>query len=166
MKGKPFARDGKTHPWAFMEKFEIPNLDNPTETYLTRWRIIQTPFASLYLHRMDGPDSRADLHDHPWSFLSIILWGGYVEHRLNLHTRIAEFKTRRHFNIMRRDDAHYIDQLLRTPTWTLLFVGRRRRTWGYWRPMHRKGGWTWDEFDKDVNGLAFDQAMKVRRGSA
>jgi hypothetical protein len=45
--------------WAFMEKFEVPNLDDPTETYLTRWRIIQTPLFAIYLHRFDGPDSRA-----------------------------------------------------------------------------------------------------------
>lgn len=51
--------------WAFMERFVIPNLDDPSETYLTRWRIVQTPWFAIFLHRMDGPDSRPTLHDHP-----------------------------------------------------------------------------------------------------
>lgn len=147
--------------WAFMERFEIPDLDNPERLYLTRLRIVATPWFGVYLHRLDGPDSRPTLHDHPWSFVSLILRGGYVERRLNLHDRWVETHTRRLLNVMRRGDAHYIRELLRVPTWTLLLVGRRRRTWGYLEPM-TAGGWIWTPFDRHEHATEFDAAMRVR----
>lgn len=152
-----------TKQWAFMERFEIPHLDHPERNYLTRLRIIQTPWCALYLHRIDTPDSRPTLHDHPWSFLAIILRGGYVEVRQNQHTK-KNFRARRRWvNLMRRDDAHYIERLLRTPTWTLLLVGARRRTWGYWRPnAGHRGSWYWTPFDRDVHAEEFDAAMAER----
>lgn len=84
------------------------------------------------------------------------------EMRLNRHTRETYRRTINHVNVMRRDDAHYIERLHRTPTWTLLLVGARRRTWGYWRKMHRDGGWTWDQFDTDVHAYEFDKFMAER----
>lgn len=152
--------------WAFMERFEVPDLDHPERTYLSRLRIVQTPWCALYLHRMDTPDSRPTLHDHPWSFVSFVLRGGYVEQRLNLKTRAVERKHRRRLNVMRRDDAHYIERLDRTPTWTLLFVGARRRTWGYWRArFDHRASWTWTPFDTDFHAEEFDAAMAAREAT-
>lgn len=151
--------------WAFMERFEIPSFDDPDTLYLVRWRIVQTPWVSLFLHRFDGPDSRPTFHDHPWSFVSIILRGGYVERRLGKHgARGTRQRLIRHVNVMRRDDAHYIEVLTRTPTWSLLVVGKRRRTWGYWRPIvgSTRGGWSWHPFDRDVHADEFDEALKAR----
>lgn len=151
-----------------MEKFVIPNLDDPTETYLTRWRIVQTPWFALYLHRMDGPDSRPTLHDHPWDFLSIVLRGGYVERRLDPLTRqVNEHRTVRRVNRMRTHDAHAIRSLLRVPTWTLLLVGARRRTWGYIEPSWhagygQRGEWVWTEFSQHPYDAQFKAAMAAR----
>lgn len=64
--------------WAFMQRFEIPNYDSEGN-YLTRWRVVQTPWFGIYVHRFDGPDPRPTLHDHPWNFQSLVLVGGYVE---------------------------------------------------------------------------------------
>lgn len=154
--------------FAFMEKFVVPHFDRTDENYLERLRIIQTPWFAIYLHRLGTPDSRPVLHDHPWSFVSFILRGGYIEKRLNKHTMQAELRYRRWVNIMRRDDAHYIVELDREPTWTLLFVGKRRRTWGYWRKMTgdpegvRRQTWTWTPFDRDVHADEFDRIMERR----
>lgn len=171
MSAKPQAQ--RSSAWAFMERFEIPSFDDPDTLYLTRWRIIQTPWASLYLHRMDSPDSRPTLHDHPWPFVSFVLLGGYIERRLNLHTREIEERSIRRINVMRRDDAHWIDALHRTPTWTFLFVGKRRRTWGYLRRVTHgpsydawpddRGSWSWTPFDRDEHAEEFDRAMAARR---
>lgn len=149
-----------------LDRFVIPNLDHPDETYLTRWRIVETPWASLFLHRFDGPDSRPVLHDHPWSFVSIILRGGYQEERRDERDRTVRTRQIRFVNVMRRDDAHFISHLNRLPTWSLLLVGKRRRTWGYWRPVGNsgRGAEYWTPFDRDVNGELFDEAMAVRGG--
>ena len=158
-----------------MERFEIPNLDHPEQTYLSRLRIVQTPWFALYLHRMDGPDSRPTLHDHPWNFVSLILRGGYVERRLDPATmRVTERHRVRWVNRVRTHDAHAITALLRVPTWTLLLVGPRRRTWGYWEVDDRDLGrqfahrrrWTWTEFDKHPHAEEFDRAMAARRGES
>lgn len=151
--------------WAFMSKFVIPNLDNPTETYLTRWRIIQTPWFALYLHRMGGPDSRDTLHDHPWNFTSVVLRGGYVERRLNTHDlHVNDVHMVRRVNRMRTHDAHAISRLLRIPTWTLVCVGRRVRMWGYWEPM-TWNHWRWTPYDKHKHAREFDEALAARNGS-
>lgn len=95
--------------WRIVDRFVIPNLDNPEQLYMTRWRILETPWFGLFVHRFDGPDSRPVLHDHPWSFVSLLVRGGYVEHRLNLRDRTVKVREVRHLNVMRRDDAHFID---------------------------------------------------------
>lgn len=155
---------GRSPRWAFMEKFEVPNYDDDG-IYLTRWRVVQTPWGGVYLHRLTGPDPRPTLHDHPWRFLSLVLRGGYIERRLDLLTmRVDENHRIRRLNRVRSSDAHAIVQLSRTPTWTLLFVGRRVRTWGYLEPDVR-GGWRWTEFDKHPHAREFDQAMARRRGT-
>jgi len=152
--------------WAFMERFEVPNLDNPTQTYLSRLRIVQTPWFALYLHRMDGPDSRPTLHDHPWNFLSLVLRGGYIERRLDPHSMLVDEQHRvRWVNRMRTHDAHAITELLRVPTWTLLLVGPRRRTWGYLEHRFNLTAWHWTEYDKHRHAAEFDRAMAARRAS-
>jgi hypothetical protein len=56
-------RDGKTNP-----------------VYLIRYSLFSCPWFSVKLHRIFLSDDDC-MHDHPWSFLSIILWGGYFEHK-------------------------------------------------------------------------------------
>lgn len=148
--------------WAVMEKFEIPDYDRPERNYLTRWRIIQTPVFALYLHRMDGPDARKTLHDHPWPFVSVIIRGGYIERRLDPRDMSVAPRTVKRVNVMPLRAAHAIRELLRTPTWTFLIVGRRVRTWGYWEPMWQTGKWEWTEFDKHLHAEEFDRALRQR----
>lgn len=153
---------GRSARWAFMERFEVPNYDDDG-TYLTRWRIIQTPLCALYLHRLSGPDPRTTLHDHPWNFLSVVLRGGYIERRLDPSTTEVDEQHRvRWFNRVRANDAHAIVTLKRTPTWTLLLVGRRRRTWGYWELDEDPGFWRWTEFNRHPHAYEFDAAMRRR----
>jgi hypothetical protein len=49
--------------------------------YLIRYSIFSCPWFAVKLHRILISDDDC-LHDHPGSFISIILWGGYVEHTL------------------------------------------------------------------------------------
>lgn len=115
--------------FAVMRRFDIVDPDGGL--YLTRWRVIQTPWGSLYVHRIARPDWRPVLHDHPWSFVSFILRGGYTEVRFDpIALRLTTRRVRR-LNVVRRHDAHYITALDRTPTWSVLLVGARRRHWGY-----------------------------------
>lgn len=49
--------------------------------YLVRWRLrLSTELCGVYVHRFLEPDVPV-YHDHPWNFLTLILKGGYTEHR-------------------------------------------------------------------------------------
>lgn len=141
---------GKRKPWQFMTKFVIS--DDKGSPYLIRWRVIQTPYAALYLHKFLRGDSDPFVHDHPWNFISIVLRGGYVEMRRNNMTHKVYPRHVKHINVMHTHDAHYISTLDRVPTWSLLLVGRRVRTWGFWQSRNdmepgKVQNQTWTEFD-------------------
>lgn len=179
---KATLASGRSARWAFMERFEVPDYDHPERNYLTRWRLIQTPWFGIYLHRFDGPDPRPTLHDHPWPFRSLVLRGGYVEadtyskspgrlpvnadcitdiplESLRWHGAWTTLRARS-VNRKNATDTHTIVSLLRVPTWTLMFVGRRVREWGY---VDRDGRWT--RFDLHPHAAEFDAALAHRRRS-
>lgn len=171
MAKSPKLASNRSARWAFMEQFEVPNYDRPG-TYLTRIRLVQTPLFGVYLHRFDGPDPRATLHDHPWPFLSLVLRGGYVERRLDLMTmEVDEHHAIRWVNFMPKGGAHAIMRLTRVPTWSLMFVGRRSRIWGYWEqawkhyemPPVPTDPWTWTQFDRHPHAAEFDAALARRK---
>lgn len=47
---------------------------------MIRYKLLHTPWFGLYFHRIMRSDMGRHFHDHPWSFLSLILRGGYTEH--------------------------------------------------------------------------------------
>lgn len=58
------------------------------QVYLDRWGLISDRVGGVLLHRMEAPDPGLDLHDHPWPFVSIILWGGYTEYRCDVREAV------------------------------------------------------------------------------
>lgn len=110
------------------------------KVHFRRWRILATPWFNIYIHNILRSDEDADPHDHPWSFLSIILWGGYMEAWLGAyedwryHEGQALRNSRRSPGTMvyhHAKDFHKIT-LLKDSAWTLVFTfGKRRPSWGY-----------------------------------
>jgi hypothetical protein len=112
--------------------------------YILRLHIVKTPWFAVCLHWIRKPDAEPYLHDHPVSFLSIILRGKYAE----LRQRMAELSPRllihRWFNFVRADkhDRHRI-MFTRANTLTLCFMGPKTREWGF----HTRGGWVyWKDY--------------------
>jgi hypothetical protein len=63
-----------------VERHEIGRSGHP---YLTRWVLLGTRFGEgrkLFLHYFHQSDYAGALHDHPWSFTSLLIWPGYFEH--------------------------------------------------------------------------------------
>ncbi|MFP5276951.1 MAG: DNA methyltransferase [Acidobacteriota bacterium] len=52
--------------------------------YLTRYTLFSTPWIHLCIHVFHRSDAD-ELHDHPWPFASLILWGGYIEESASKH---------------------------------------------------------------------------------
>ena len=131
--------------------------------YLHRWRLLAGPAGrALYLHRYVGSDwaSRV-LHDHPKTFLSIGLWGGYVEEfavwceqppttingrLVRRYALIWERNERRQFRApwIRTFPPEHMHRLRVTKRgcWTLVYVGPHVKDWYFWpkrmrTPAHR-----------------------------
>lgn len=120
--------------WRFMSPRAI---GDGKSVYLWRLRILVTPWFSIFLHRIYRPDNQRELHDHPWTFLSIILRGWYIENvpNPNWSPRIPYVgRDVKVFNWKLAEGRHSIRWLSRSPVWMLVFTGRRRRKWGFWVP--------------------------------
>jgi len=105
-------------------------------TYLYRW-LVSSRFKSLkiYIHHFVGNDWSRDLHDHPKRFISIGLWGWYLEERPcpqfpEMHTHEYRYQA----PWIRSFPATHIHRL-RVPSkncWTLVIVLKPVREWGFW----------------------------------
>lgn len=121
------------------------------EVYLDRWGLSHDRIGGVLIHRMQAPDPGVDLHDHPFWFVTIPLWGGYTEERAQNRdapglaviaerwpetcTRGAEEERRPlRPKVMRLDECHRITKLHRRTVWTLVIKGPRRRSWGFYLP--------------------------------
>lgn len=109
--------------------------------YLRRLHIIQVPkVGTIMLHWIVRPDRARDLHDHPVSFLSLVLRGAYYEHILE-ERGAYQFETIRYirrWNFKRATDAHRISDVFGPKgVLTLVFTGPKVREWGF----HTDAGW-------------------------
>lgn len=117
--------------------------------YLTRLHLVKTPWFALALHWIKKPDPEPYLHDHPVSFLSLVLRGWYTESRsqgLPVHDK-AEVVTRKWFNFFTAGDwdRHSIDRCAPN-TLTLCFMGPKVREWGFHTPQ----GWVyWRDYYRE-----------------
>lgn len=139
--------------WALWQRLTVPCEDG--QPYLVRLRIVQTPWFGVYLHDIYEPDADRDPHDHPWSFVSIVLRGSYTE-RLHTAPRVdlTQWRTNtwRRFSAHRmgRDTAHRITQAA-PGLKTLVLVGRRRGDWGFFTEPW--GGWVqWQQYERPTSG--------------
>lgn len=112
--------------------------------YMIRRTLFTCPWFSIKLHKILISDYDC-LHDHPWAFLSLILWGGYVEHR-EVHkagknavhavpiviTRIYHPGT---LLYRAAQSKHKLE--IHQPCWTLVVTFKKTREWGFWTP----NGW-------------------------
>jgi hypothetical protein len=105
--------------------------------FLVRWRA----GVSVFLHNIRHEDDDRDPHDHPRSFLTIVLRGGYTDEcwkKCEFHTnhpphgmsgvehlRVGSIRLRK------AEHIHRVRDVLPN-TWTLTIWGPYRRTWGFW----------------------------------
>lgn len=112
--------------------------------YMSRWRFFNAPRWlggwGLRVHRIVRSDMDRELHDHPFSFLSIILWGGYWElsHAPKCPSSIGHHEACRleeryrvgSFVFRRAEHAHRL--VLSRPAWTFVIRGPIRKRWGFY----------------------------------
>ena len=120
------------------------------------------PF-NVTLHKIVRSDDPI-MHDHPWSYMTIVIKGGYWEHTPvfnNEDKMIAEFQTWRgpgSIIYRKANEYHWLELEDGKPATTLFFMGSQQREWGFlvetkkglhrwikytdylsdWKPYHEK----------------------------
>lgn len=122
--------------------FYIGGTERP---YMLRWFLIpRNGWLNVYLHKFLRDDDDRALHDHPWTFLSIMIRGRYFE-----HTEAGTVERRAPSAALRHAEHRHRVELPKTlrgdpvPCWTIVITGRKWRTWGFWCP---RGFVPWHEF--------------------
>jgi hypothetical protein len=93
------------------------------------------------LHWIVRPDPQPDLHDHPNSFLSLVISGWYDEEVLGTDG-ITRTEKVRWWNFKRATDRHRIVRIGGQVV-TLVFAGAVIRGWGF----HTPTGWqAWRDY--------------------
>ncbi len=95
--------------------------------YLRRWAIAIDRFASIRLHHWHSGDDPRNFHDHPWDFVTIVLWGAYTDVTESGEERMTpgtiRYRPALHRHTVRVDKGG---------CWTLLLTGKVVRKWGFW----------------------------------
>jgi len=110
------------------------------EPYLERYYLFlkdRTNFPfNIFLHKFLKGDP-ADVHDHPWSYRTIILVGGYYEWTPIFNPAGLMIGEKRswcgpgHTRKCEPNSYHRIELKPNTPCWTLFMPGRQERDWGF-----------------------------------
>jgi hypothetical protein len=128
---KRLYKTGST--WALWRWTEVDS------EYIRRLHVVKTPWFAICLHWILKPDPEPYLHDHPVSFLSLILRGGYTE-RQGGYWRTERLATHRWYNWIDASDGvtHTITDV-KPKTLTLCLMGPKTRDWGF----HTEVGWVY-----------------------
>lgn len=130
------------------------------DPYLLRWWLLpRNPVFNVYLHCFKRSDDDRALHDHPWSNLSILLRGRYIEHTerngepAQRELAAGDWRLR-----LLGSFRHRVELFPGEFAWTLFLTGPRYRSWGFYCLR----GWVhWKDFtadgDKGAVGRGCDQ---------
>jgi hypothetical protein len=92
-----------------------------------RYQIVKSRWFNVYLHQLDAPEWHpVGCHDHPWSFVTILLKGGYLEHH-------EENYIRRYPGEILYRPASWTHDVI-TPfgrSWSLVITGPKKNNWGF-----------------------------------
>jgi hypothetical protein len=94
--------------------------------YVIRWRF-ETPWGSIRLHHWLAPDDDRAKHDHPWSFVTFVLKGGYTDASPSgdehLKAPAIRYRDAEHQHTVFPDEGG---------AWTVIITGPKIRKWGFW----------------------------------
>jgi hypothetical protein len=127
------------------------------EGYMNRWWLLKPrkwlPISARVHEIIRSDDDRA-LHDHPWSYVSIILRGGYWE-----HTPDGKRKYYGAGSILYRPytSIHRLEIPEGTTATTLFIMGPYKQGWGFHTP---EGKIPWREYIGEEAAQEAEQELK------
>ncbi len=130
--------------WALMRKVkEIRS--RAGVLHFVRFAVFETPWLSLYVHRIHAADADPHLHSHPWPFATVVLSGTYVEKAEAGRFRRGPLSVR----AAGVGYFHKIERVVEGPVTTVLLAGRRREDWYYLVDGERV---RFDEYRREKHG--------------
>jgi hypothetical protein len=142
---KNYKGSGSTEGRSIFRRWRIGKFEYRSDLiafdYMRRW-MLKTPWFTLRLHHILRSDDDRAHHDHPMSFISWILRGGYIEYTPNNPPR-------RYLPgdvlVRRAEDLHFL-KLIGDSAWTFLITTPFYRQWGFqtpdgWIPAHEYDEW-------------------------
>ncbi len=113
------------------------------------WQKWTSFLPCVYVHRFVSSDVDPELHNHPWEAAAFIVSGGYVEQRRVSSSTFTTFEqlvrnqrykvveqtfTPGMVNYLFADTFHRVT-LLEDDCWTLIRLGKKVQSWGFWSPL-------------------------------
>jgi hypothetical protein len=119
--------------------------DDCGNPYLVRLSIVELFGFALKLHIILRSDRDRELHDHPWSFITWMISGGYWEHRFTTEPETArEWVKPGAIRFCRAPYPHRLE--LENPAVTLVLMFPKKREWGF----YKRDGWVpWFTYKSD-----------------
>jgi hypothetical protein len=103
-------------------------LGNAECPYCYRW-VFNLGLFAVRLHKWVASDDTRAMHDHPYSFITIILKGYYVDVSEDKVELLSQGKIR----FRKAEYKHYVNMDGATiPCWSLVLSGPVVRGWGFW----------------------------------
>lgn len=99
----------------------------------TRFQLVKTRWGNVYLHRLWCPNTHPNCHDHPWSFWTLLLKGGYLEFHVDSDLQDDGIWVRRKPGQFLYRPAEWSHNVV-TPfgvSWSLVLTGPKEREWGF-----------------------------------
>ena len=94
------------------------------ETFI-RHTLIKTPWFRVYLHKLIAKTPHPQCHNHPWSFVSMVLIGGYWE-----YTVATGWVWRKPGSILFRP-ASWTHNVVTDGMWSLVLTGPKSHEWRF-----------------------------------
>ncbi len=160
--GQPPSEKYEKEPWISFFKVKVIE-DGCGRPYLVRFSLFQLFGFSLKLHIILRGDQDRELHDHPWTFITLMLAGGYYEETFTPH-QTGPYQNRGtiktwygpgSLRINRSPHPHRLDLQVEeiyvdedpeggvftrpeiSPAVTLVLMFPKKREWGFYTPS----GW-------------------------
>lgn len=122
------------------------------EDYLQRWYLFSSNVFAAYIHRFWNSDYPV-MHSHPWSSISIVVHGSYLEH-LPDGTTLKRGKGGQRVRFMKPTDMHWVQAEEPGNCWTIFIRFKKVIDWGFLT----KNGWVrWDLYDPEIQELRNEQ---------
>lgn len=138
-----------------LSRFEAEVIGQEECPLMVRWTIADLKFTKLLVHYFPPNVSDRDPHDHPRSFVTLVLHGRYFDTSWEdyggervptiecVETGAVRYRSATHLHIVETDDLG---------CWTIVVMGPLVREWGFMR-LGTGRWWPWGKYIQRFGGV-------------